>query len=192
MTFRMKSIRMAGLLGLMVVFLAACMGGGETSNQGTEPDTEGSGGTNAVETAELRIGLPKDIGPLNIYTSDSAFDGVTELVLDKLFGPTPYVDHQEPWLAESAEQLDPFTWRVTIKDGIQWHDGEPFTVDDVKFTYEYYRDGPQNRHSHHVSEVPKINTIEIVDAKTVEFVCDYACPSLKTVTFADLPILQRI
>lgn len=104
----------------------------------------------------------------------------------------PYVDEPQPWLAESAEQLDDTTWRVKIRSGIKWHDGEDFTAEDVKFTYEYYRDGPPNRHTHHVSEVPKVDTIEILDdGETLEFKCAYACPSMATITFADLPILPK-
>ena len=73
---------------------------------------------------------------------------------------------------------------VKIRSGIKWHDGKDFTAEDVKFTYEYYRDGPPNRHTHHVSEVPHINKIELDDASTVRFTCEYACPSLETITFS--------
>ncbi|WP_340673421.1 ABC transporter substrate-binding protein [Brevibacillus agri] len=93
--------------------------------------------------------------------------------------------------AESAQQLDDVTWVVKIRSGIKWHDGTPFTAEDVKFTYEYYRDGPANRHTHHVSEVPHISKIELDDPSTVRFTCAYACPTLERITFADLPILPK-
>lgn len=80
----------------------------------------------------------------------------SEAAFDKLFGPSLYVDDPIPMLAESAEQIDDLTWRLKVRKGILWHDGTPFTADDVKFTYEYFRDGPQNRHTHHVNEVPSI------------------------------------
>ena len=53
-------------------------------------------------------------------------------------------------------------YRIGVSDVLiglvydKWHDGRPFTAEDVKFTFEYYRDGPPNRHSHHVSAVPRI------------------------------------
>lgn len=138
----------------------------------------------------LTIGLHTDVGPLNIYTGN--LDWMTDLVYDKLFSPSPYVDEPIPWLAESAEQLDDKTWTVKLRSGIKWHDGEDFTAEDVKFTYEYFRDGPANRHTHHVSEVPKIDAIEIEDSgDSVRFECAYACPSLASITFADLPILPE-
>ena len=41
----------------------------------------------------------------------------------------------------------------------------------------------------HVNDVPKIDQIAAEDSRTVTFTCNYSCPSLGTVTFADLPIL---
>lgn len=172
------------LLAGMMLLLAACGNGGAT--EPNEPVASAAGD----RLENLTVGLHTDVGPLNIYTGN--LDWLTDLVYDKLFAPSPYVDEPIPWLAESAEQLDDKTWTVKIRSGITWHDGEEFTAEDVKFTYEYFRDGPPNRHTHHVSEVPKIDLIEIEDdGETIRFECGYACPSLKTITFADLPILPE-
>ncbi|WP_461610781.1 ABC transporter substrate-binding protein [Cytobacillus kochii] len=175
-----------GLISLAVLMIIAGCSSSESSSEGKASSED----KNNVEVEELKIGVPSDVGPLNIYTGN--MDWLTDLVYDKLFSPSPYVDEPQPWLAESAEQLDDTTWRVKIRSGIKWHDGEDFTAEDVKFTYEYYRDGPPNRHTHHVSEVPKVDTIEILeDGETLEFKCAYACPSMATITFADLPILPK-
>ncbi len=167
------------------LFLGACSSNEEHGEVKETSDTES---TEKLEN--LTIGLSSDVGPLNIYTGN--LDWLTDMVYDKLFSPSPYVNEPIPWLAESAEQIDDDTWEVVIRDGIKWHDGEDFTAQDVKFTYEYYRDGPANRHTHHVSEVPQIDEINIQeDGKTVVFECGYPCPSLATITFADLPILPE-
>ncbi|MEK5101263.1 ABC transporter substrate-binding protein [Cytobacillus sp. FSL M8-0252] len=178
--------KVLGLISLAVLMIIAGCSSSESSSEGKASSED----KNNVEVEELKIGVPSDVGPLNIYTGN--MDWLTDLVYDKLFSPSPYVDEPQPWLAESAEQLDDTTWRVKIRSGIKWHDGEDFTAEDVKFTYEYYRDGPPNRHTHHVSEVPKVDTIEILDdGETLEFKCAYACPSMATITFADLPILPK-
>lgn len=175
-----------GLISLAILMIIAGCSSSESSTEGKASSED----KNNVEVEELKIGVPSDVGPLNIYTGN--MDWLTDLVYDKLFSPSPYVDEPQPWLAESAEQLDDTTWRVKIRSGIKWHDGEDFTAEDVKFTYEYYRDGPPNRHTHHVSEVPKVDTIEILDdGETLDFKCAYACPSMATITFADLPILPK-
>ena len=156
-----------------------------------EPAAETRAGTAQARVQKLTIALPLDTGPLNIYGTDPTFDYLVDLVYDKLLAPSPYVDKPIPGLAESATQLDARTWSVKIRDGVTWHDGRPFTAEDVKFTYESYRDGSPSRYTHHVNMVPKIDQIVIDDPRTVRFVCNYPCPTLGPVTFADLPILPK-
>jgi peptide/nickel transport system substrate-binding protein len=48
-----------------------------------------------------------------------------------------------PWLAESMEFGDDGTEvMVSLRDGVVWSDGEPFTADDVVYTFETMRDEP--------------------------------------------------
>lgn len=42
----------------------------------------------------------------------------------------------EPALAESWEVLDPKTWRFHLRQGVTFHNGNPFTADDVVFSFE--------------------------------------------------------
>lgn len=163
----------------LVLALAAC---------GNDDKKETS--TKTSKTDELTVGVPNDFGPVNIYTENE--DWMNDMIYDKLMSPSPYVDEPTPWLAKSVKQLNDTTWEVVVRDGIKWQDGEDFTAEDVKFTYEYYRDGPQTRYTHHVNEVPDIQSIDIAkDGKTITFACSYACPQLDTITFADLPILPE-
>ncbi len=46
-----------------------------------------------------------------------------------------------PELAESWEVSDDqLTWTFHLREGVTWHDGEPFTAADVAFTYEFPSD----------------------------------------------------
>jgi peptide/nickel transport system substrate-binding protein len=48
-----------------------------------------------------------------------------------------------PWLAQSYTVApDAQSVNVTLRPGIEWSDGQPFTSDDVKFTLELLRDSP--------------------------------------------------
>ncbi|MCR8631678.1 ABC transporter substrate-binding protein [Paenibacillus radicis (ex Xue et al. 2023)] len=154
-------------------------------------DSKSSAPAAIASIPELKIGLPGDAGLLNFYSGSSSYDYLTELVYDKLFSPSPYVETPQPWLAESAKQIDPLTWVVKVRSGVKWHDGKPFTAEDVKFTFEYYRDGPPNRYTHHMSEVPRVEKITLDDASTVRMTCAYPCPTLDRITLADLPILPK-
>ena len=42
----------------------------------------------------------------------------------------------QPALAESWEQPNPTTWRFHLRHGVKFHDGTPFTADDVVFSYD--------------------------------------------------------
>src|SRR5919205_1499248 len=41
-----------------------------------------------------------------------------------------------PVLATEWQQVDPLTWRFTLRRGVRFHDGAPFTADDVLFSVE--------------------------------------------------------
>ena len=47
----------------------------------------------------------------------------------------------EPWLAESWENIDDTTWRLKLREGVTFHNGEPFDAEAVKWTYERILDG---------------------------------------------------
>jgi len=58
-------------------------------------------------------------------------------VYDSLYVRTPDLD-PIPSLATSATPSeDGLTWDVKLREGIKWHDGEPFTVKDVIFSYNF-------------------------------------------------------
>lgn len=57
------------------------------------------------------------------------FDGLVEYNLETY--------EIEPALATSWETSEDGTvWTFTLREGVTWHDGEPFTAEDVVFTYE--------------------------------------------------------
>ncbi len=48
-----------------------------------------------------------------------------------------------PMLAESWQSSDDQkTWTFKLRRGVTWHDGQSFSADDVKFTFEYLRKHP--------------------------------------------------
>jgi ABC-type transport system substrate-binding protein len=94
----------------------------------------GDGGTAAEQTAAIWIeGEPALLSPL-IGRSGQAFQVMT-LIYDTLWKTSPEGELVGS-LAESWEVSDDgkeFT--IKLREGVEWSDGEPFTVDDVIFSY---------------------------------------------------------
>ncbi|MBD8505156.1 ABC transporter substrate-binding protein [Hoyosella sp. G463] len=153
---------------------------------GSDPGTTADGPQDA---ASLTVAIPRDLGPINIFAG--ATDQLAGLVYDKLFAPSPYVDEPQPWLATEVRGIDPTTWEVDIREDVTWHDGEPFTTEDVAYSFDYMHQAPTGRFTHHVNNTPDITSVEVVSDRTVRFTCSYACPSLAAVTLADLPIVPQ-
>lgn len=65
------------------------------------------------------------------------------------------------------------TWK--LKQGITWCDGEPFTADDVRFTYEYITNPDIN--SLWAATYEHIKRIDVVDDHTITIVFESPTPS---------------
>lgn len=179
------------LLVSLTLLAAACSAGDaeEEAGGGGGPSSEPTGSSGHERVEQLRVAIPSDHGPLNIFAQHE--EPLTELVYDKLLAPSPYVDEPQPWLATSVTARDSTTWEVKLRDDVRWHDGEEFTAADVAFTVDYFKESPTGRWTHHVSEVPEIERVEVVDESTAVFHCAYPCPFLGSVTLADLPIIPE-
>ncbi len=76
----------------------------------------------------------------------------------------------EPCLAESWEiSPDQLTYTFHLRHGVKWHDGEPFTADDIKFTYDRIQD-PKVDGAPVRSYFTNIKSCEVLDPYTVRFV----------------------
>ena len=85
----------------------------------------------------LIYGIEGDPGnDINTITTSGRFDLMTERMLYSnlynYYGPDDITYN----LAQSLEvSEDKMTYTVKLRDGVKWSDGEPFTADDVVFTY---------------------------------------------------------
>jgi len=133
---------------------------------------------------EAVVGSPQRINPLFASINDADVD-ITRLVFSGLMR---YNADQKlvPDLAVKFEvSEDQKTYTFTLREHVLWHDGEPFTVDDVVYTFETIQDP--------AVESPLLITfqgvvVETVDDHTVRFVLPEAFPSfVSNLTVGILP-----
>jgi len=89
-------------------------------------------------------------------------------------------------LAESWEQVDPNTWRFTLRPGVTFHDGSALTADDVIFSMD--RALAESSNFKHV--LASVDSYSAPDDMTVEIVTKAPNPILLN-DLLDLMILDR-
>jgi peptide/nickel transport system substrate-binding protein len=80
----------------------------------------------------------------------------------------------EPCLAVSWKQISDTQWRFNLRKGVKFHDGSPFTADDVVFSFGRIKQ-PQGTNQVYVSG---INEVKKIDDHTVEFILAGPTPIL--------------
>jgi peptide/nickel transport system substrate-binding protein len=124
-----------------------------------------------AETLNIAIGgRIADPTNLNIYAPgvSRSSTGIHQVIYEYFFYQNLQTGEYIPWLAEGYEYNDDFSSiTVSLRDGVEWSDGEAFTADDVVFTYDLLAENPGMTWS---SEVTKwVESVEKIDDLTVTF-----------------------
>ena len=81
------------------------------------------------------------------------FDGLVYIDPDTL--------QPRPNLATKWEcSPDGKTYTFTLKQGVKWHDGQPFIADDVKFTYDLYMNSEYRHDARAGSSIEHIASVD--------------------------------
>jgi peptide/nickel transport system substrate-binding protein len=83
---------------------------------------------------------------------------------------------------ESWEQMDPNRWRFHLREGVTFHNGEPWNAAAAKMGIDWH--GDKNTAGHGTGSYGFHGAItgEVVDELTVDVVCEVACPILPRTT----------
>jgi peptide/nickel transport system substrate-binding protein len=86
------------------------------------------------------LGAPDTLNPAYAFLVESFT--VFDLVYGTLTTQAPTGEYVGNLAKEWSQSDDGLTWTFTLKDGIQWHDGTPFTASDVAWTYNAIMNDP--------------------------------------------------
>ena len=117
-------------------------------------------GTSLVAGAvTLKIGNQGDALSMDPHSLN---ESLQLTVLENVFEPLVYRDKDyklTPGLATSWKQTSPTVWHFDLRKGVTFHDGTPFTADDVIFSYERTKSDGSDLKSYvgQIKEIKKIN-----------------------------------
>lgn len=137
----------------------------------------------------LVVALNSDESYMTPYTYEHE-DGCTlfKLTYDPLFSLDEN-GNPEPWLAKEYSCNDDYTeFTVTIYDNVTFHDGEPLTAEDVKFTFEYLQKYEKSRFS---TPAAYIDSMELDGDYTVTFHLSAPQPEFLNKPLAEMGILPE-
>lgn len=114
----------------------------------------------------LRVAQQADINGLDPQKITDVYSGtVLRQIYNGLVHPDEHMQFQ-PDLAVSWENPDELTWVFKLREGVFFHNGEEFTAQDVKYTFDRLMDPKMaSPGATHVREVEKV---EVVDKYTVK------------------------
>lgn len=82
----------------------------------------------------------RGVGIANPFMAGNDIRHGVHNLFEPLFYYNSFEDELTPWLATGYEFNDAFTeLTLSIRDGVTWADGVPFTAEDVAFTFEMLR-----------------------------------------------------
>ncbi|UTR05621.1 oligopeptide ABC transporter substrate-binding protein [Alkalihalobacillus sp. LMS6] len=201
-----------------VLALAACSdngdgGSSESSGTGEEGGSEetienedGVYSLDDFEPTKTADGDPIEGGTLNVgIVTPSPFEGtldwqhysistdadILEWFSESLFRMDEAFNITDEGAATIDVSDDNLTYTITIKDNVNWHDGEPVKAEDFVFAHEVigHKDYDGVRYDasyrnivgmeeYHNEEADEISGLNIIDEKTVELTFKEATPSL--------------
>ena len=124
-------------------------------------------GVGGVQAKTFKWTSASDIPTWDIHSQNNALaNGVHASVYESLVYYNSRTFKPEPMLASGWTQVSPTQLRITLRNGVKFHDGSPFTADDAVFSIERAMTKTSNFtvYTQGITKVTKVNnnTIDII------------------------------
>lgn len=176
----LKAAGVAATVSAMGGMLAAC-GGSSSSGTSTTAASGSAGSTAAAEETTVTVAQTSEVANLNPLLQPRTPDSNVQcMIFDYLVIPDAELNYVGD-LAQSWDISDDgLTYTFHLVEGATWHDGEPFTADDVVYTLTAmasptYTGGASSRvlgiegaEAYQAGSADSVSGITAVDDHTVE------------------------
>ena len=161
------------MLLTLTIALGGCAGDKEeegSSQVATTPaleaEEQASTATEDVEASQITIGIPQDLNSLDPNVAKGS--GTQEIlfnIYEGLYKPDSDGNLIPAVASDYTVSEDGLTYTFTLRDGVKFHNGNPVTVGDVKYTFEKCAGAETGEVL--VSAFSNLESIETPDEKTV-------------------------
>ena len=176
----------AGVATILAFALAAGFGSAAAASSTASPAASVSPGS-----LVLRIGWTTEPDNLNPFIGWQNQDyEIWAINYDFLFGfgrtaqPTLDLAREYPTVQNGGISADGKVWTIKLRQGVKWSDGQPFTADDVAFTYNYII---KNNMTNMTLSTDGIVSARALDATTVRIVCSHPKADMEHIYVPILP-----
>jgi peptide/nickel transport system substrate-binding protein len=134
----------------------------------TTTTTEEPSGGGKLKVAQAKSPIEFDPFVLNDVPSSE----IVGMIVEGLYTYKDQSTNLQPQLAAGMPEVtnDGTRWTVPIKESATFQNGDPVTATDVKYSFE----APVKEETENASELDMIDSITVVDEKTVQFDLKYA------------------
>lgn len=161
--------RAKALATIVTLSLSMVACGGETATDSDAPAPDGSQpATDPGEAEEFELvvgGIAADVSLDPNLTNAADWLSVLTNMYDTLV-TRDASGEVVPALAASWQATDDTTWELTLRDDVTFHDGSPFSAEDVKFTLERVMD--PDTESQQLSYIASLEQVDVVDDYIVQ------------------------
>jgi peptide/nickel transport system substrate-binding protein len=173
----------ANLLIVVVLLVSAC-GTPAATPAPEEEATAAPAATTPSEAEEepaepkiIRIATAQACPAMSIEVSGGM--GPCDIQIAQIYEGLTWHHHDGsvlPSLGTSWEMVDDTTWQFALREGVQFHNGEDFTADDVKYSFDIALE--EERAWPIRGNIVLIDEVEVVDDYTVNFHTSAPWPDL--------------
>lgn len=164
---------------LLVMFIVAGCSNSDSggSSTGTDPGSSNTGADSGGkdENRTLTIAIGTDMVSFDIHDHNNTSTEAIHINMFNYLFKRDVNKEIKPELVEKYELLDNTTWQFELKQGITFHNGDPLTAEDVKFSLERAAKDTSLRENPNYKQILEV---KVLDDHTFQILTDGPQPAL--------------